>query len=69
MDVVPKVIVGGNGSSNGQGSSVMEALLTMMLSDKMLGSVASMTPPAQDPKVAAVREKLVASLENGRSHA
>lgn len=68
VDVVPKVIVGGNGSSNGQGSSVMEALLTMMLSDKMLGSVASMTPPAQDPKVAAVREKLVASLENGRSH-
>ncbi|MFO0785601.1 MAG: SPFH domain-containing protein [Phycisphaerales bacterium] len=64
VDVVPKVIVGGN-ASGGQGSNVMESLLTMMLSEKMLGNVAAMQPGPQDPKVAAVRERLVKSLENG----
>ncbi|MBS0189340.1 MAG: flotillin family protein [Planctomycetes bacterium] len=62
VDVVPKVIVGGNGSGGQQGGNIMEALLTMMLSDKMLGNAAAVQPGPQDPKIAAVREKLVKSL-------
>jgi uncharacterized membrane protein YqiK len=36
VDVVPRVVVSGNGSENGaSGSSIMEGLLTLLLSDKL----------------------------------
>jgi len=69
VDVVPKVIVGGNGTNGQQSGNIMEALLTMMLSDKMLGNVTAVQPGPQDPKITAVRERLIKSLENGKAHA
>ena len=61
VDVVPKIIVGGNPGPDGRGSSgnVMEALLTMMLSDKMLAMThsASLEPPK--PEVIAMRDQIL----------
>ncbi len=35
VDVVPRVVVGGGGESGASGSSIMEGLLTLLLSDKL----------------------------------
>lgn len=57
VDVVPKIVIGGQ---NGQGGgNVMEALLTLMLSEKMgpaLGQVAAATE--RSPEVEALRATL-----------
>lgn len=67
VDVVPKIVIGGgaaggggpNGSSGSSGSSVMEALLTMMLSEKMLGQAAAAPSGPADPRVLAMREQIL----------
>jgi uncharacterized membrane protein YqiK len=66
VDVVPKIVIGGNGGSTGDGKTggamtgnVMEGLLAMMLSDKMLAitSEAGKQPPR--PEVEALRRQIM----------
>ena len=66
LDVVPKVMISG-ASGTGQQGSVFEALLALMLSDKVGESVKEM--PARDPRLDhardAIRERLVGTLGDG----
>jgi len=67
VDVVPRVVVSGN-SSNGESgsanSSIMEALLTMLLSDRFgaLASEASQSP--RSAQAEAMREQIRKDMEN-----
>ena len=62
LDVVPKVMISG-AQGGGQGS-VFEALLALMLSDKLAGTIKDQ--PARDPRLDetrdAIRDGLVATL-------
>jgi uncharacterized membrane protein YqiK len=70
-DVVPKIVMGGG--STGQGS-IMEAMLTMLLSDRLM-QAASTPGAAAGPEVAAIKGQILASVArkevngNGASHA
>jgi len=68
VDVVPKIVIGGGAGANGNGQSgggstsgnVMEALLAMLLSDKIgaeLGSAAAATTP-RNPQAERIRSEL-----------
>ncbi|MBI3547592.1 MAG: flotillin family protein [Elusimicrobia bacterium] len=64
VDLVPKVVVGG-GSGDGKmgaGGSVMEALLTMLLSEKLGAGVQAQTPQPKDPAVEAMRRRIKDSM-------
>ncbi len=64
VDVVPRVVVGGNNSEGGSTSSnVMEGLLTMLLSDRFsaLANEASKTP--RSPEADALREQIRKDME------
>ena len=72
VDIVPKVVIGrgrdghdgsGEGSGSPIGGSVLEALLTILLSEKMGIEVAGTTQPS--PAAAAVREELQRRLAAG----
>ena len=70
MDVVPKIVIGGqsgpNGSGGGQSGNVMEALLAMLLSDKIgadLGAAGAALP--RNPQA----ERLRADLGRGLTDA
>jgi uncharacterized membrane protein YqiK len=71
VDVVPKIVIGGgsgSGSGGMGGSNVLEALLTLMLSEKM-GEAVVTSEPAR-PEVEALRAKVrseVGSRLNGAS--
>jgi uncharacterized membrane protein YqiK len=67
VDVVPRVVVSGNGKGDGEGgtanSSIMEALLTMLLSDRF-GALANKT--SQSPRSAqaeSLREQIRKDME------
>jgi uncharacterized membrane protein YqiK len=69
VEVVPRVLV--NGGANGQGSSVLETLLAMLMSDK-LGEASGPEPAApRTPEMDAfrnrVRDGLLAQLKNGQA--
>ncbi len=58
VDVVPKVVIGGSGSAGGgtgQGN-VMEALLTMLMSEKMGVAVGALAP--RNPQAEELRKKI-----------
>ena len=56
VDVVPRVVVSGGGGENGAtGSSIMEGLLTLLLSDKLGLEVNGETPRAQPGSRTAAR--------------
>jgi hypothetical protein len=59
VDVVPRVVVGGQGT---QGSSVLETLLAMMLSDKLGEGEAKANGAPAKPEVAMFRDKVRASV-------
>jgi uncharacterized membrane protein YqiK len=68
VDVVPKILIGAGAGSNGNGSgpasgNVMEALLAMLLSDKLSGELAAGSM-ARNPAADALRKQI---LEPGRS--
>jgi uncharacterized membrane protein YqiK len=70
-DVVPKIVMGGGGAGGGQGS-VMETLLTMLLSDRMLQMTSQPGAPA-GPEVAAIKGQILQSARkpltaNGVGH-
>jgi uncharacterized membrane protein YqiK len=64
VDVVPRVVVGGNNSEGGSTTSnVMEGLLTMLLSDRFsaMANEASKTP--RSPEADALREQIRKDME------
>ena len=65
VDVVPKIVVGGGSGEMGMGggSNVLEALLTLMLSEKM-GDVVKESQPAR-AEVEAMRAKVRKEVGNG----
>ena len=69
VDVVPKMVVGGHGDGNGVtgGSSMMEALLAMLLSDRLggLGGAQVASPRSQEAVV--LRADIAKALEKKKS--
>jgi uncharacterized membrane protein YqiK len=75
VDVVPKIVIGGrdggdgaDGSFTPAGGSVLEALLALLLSEKIgaeVGGSAVQSPPSE--AAATVREELRRQLESGRA--
>ena len=59
VDVVPKIVMGGKGDGSG-GTSVLETLLALLLSDRMGEPVSSGTGPR--PEVEALRNQIRQSL-------
>jgi uncharacterized membrane protein YqiK len=58
IDVVPRILIGGSGGNGGTGpqGSLLEALLALMLSDRMGDQV--MTDKQRDPTATALRDEL-----------
>jgi uncharacterized membrane protein YqiK len=73
VDVVPRVVVGSGGrDGNGDGGSpatgnVMQALLTLLLSEKVGADVAAPSTP-RSAEAEAVRKKIRDGLESGNQH-
>jgi len=69
VDVVPRVVVGGgNGESGASGSSIMEGLLTLMLSEK-LGTPVDGARRERSPESEKLREEIRQTLmekKNGK---
>jgi len=57
VDVVPKIVVGGGAAGGQGGSSLLEALLAMVLSDKLADGVRSGEAP-RDPRMEAYRDQV-----------
>ena len=63
VDVVPRVVISGNGSENGaSSSSVMEGLLTLLLSDKLDLDVTGETTKVQSQDADRLRNEIRQSL-------
>lgn len=64
VDVVPKIVIGaGNGTGpGGSGGNVMEALLTLLLSDR-LGLANGLTANARSPQAESMRNAVLASMK------
>jgi len=69
VDVVPRVVVGGGGhDGNGGGQltgNVMQALLTLLLSEKMGGDASAPTTP-RSAEAEAVRRQIREGMEDGK---
>lgn len=65
VDVVPRVVVGGGNSEKGGGQSanIMEALLTMLLSDRFGGLANDGGKTQRSPDVEAMREKILKDMQ------
>ena len=69
VDVVPRVVVsGGSGENGASGSSIMEGLLTLLLSDKLNLSVTANSTRERNPEVERLRNEIRQSmLEKGNT--
>jgi uncharacterized membrane protein YqiK len=68
VDVVPRIVIGGSGASaNGSttSTSLMDGLLTMLLSDKLGAGIAADVARPRSPAAEALRRKVEATLVNG----
>ncbi len=66
VDVVPRVVVGGTGEGGG-GSSLMEGLLAMLLSDRLGASaLGERGSAARSPEVEALRSQIRENLQTSR---
>ncbi|MCZ2121947.1 MAG: hypothetical protein LC108_06765 [Anaerolineales bacterium] len=63
VDVVPRVVVGGSGENGGQSSNIMEALLTMLLSDRFGALSKEGGSTQRSPDVEAMREKILKDMQ------
>jgi uncharacterized membrane protein YqiK len=65
VDVVPRVVVGGNNAEGGSTSAnVMEGLLTMLLSDRFSALANESSQTKRSPEADAIREKIRKDMEN-----
>jgi uncharacterized membrane protein YqiK len=62
VDVVPRVVVGGGGENGASGSSIMEGLLTLLLSDKLNLSVTGESTKERNPEVDRLRNEIRQSM-------
>ncbi|HTR49256.1 MAG TPA: SPFH domain-containing protein [Kofleriaceae bacterium] len=67
IDVVPKVMIQGNGASGSAQGSVFESLLALMLSERIADKSKDLAPrdPRLDKTRDAIRDSLMATLTNG----
>jgi hypothetical protein len=69
VDVVPRVVVGGGHDGNGGGGAmtgnVMQALLTLLLSEKVSGD-ATAPPTARSAEAEAIRRQIREGMEDGK---
>jgi hypothetical protein len=68
VDVVPRVVVGGGHDGNGGGvatSNVMQALLTLLLSEK-IGGDAGAPSTARSAEAEAIRRQIREGMEDGK---
>ncbi|MBP8137455.1 MAG: flotillin family protein [Candidatus Eisenbacteria bacterium] len=66
VDVVPRVVVGGGGSEGGGASgNVMEALLTMLLSEKMGNDLVGAAAGARSAEAAEMRDNIRKGMSEG----
>jgi len=64
VDVVPRVVVGGGGKEGGvTSSSIMEGLLTLLLSEKMGVNLSSQPSAPRSPEAEALREQIRQSMQ------
>ena len=64
VDVVPRVVVGGNNSEGGSSTSnVMEGLLTMLLSDRFSAMANEASKTQRSPEADALREQIRKDME------
>jgi uncharacterized membrane protein YqiK len=59
VDVVPRIVVG---SQNGQGSGILETLLTMVMSDKFAADTVLSAAPKRSPETEALRNQIRAEV-------
>jgi uncharacterized membrane protein YqiK len=62
VDVVPRVVVGGGGTGQGGTGSVMEGLLTLLLSDKLGVNLQSQAGGTRSAEAEALREQIRQSM-------
>ena len=63
VDVVPRVVVGGAGAEGGAtGSSIMEGLLTLLLSDKLNLEVSAAAKTARNEETEKLKAEIMRSL-------
>ncbi|NMD27862.1 MAG: hypothetical protein GYA81_07860 [Chloroflexi bacterium] len=63
VDVVPRVVVGASGSEGGAtGSSIMEGLLTLLLSDKLNLEVSAAAKTARNEETEKLKAEIMRSL-------
>jgi uncharacterized membrane protein YqiK len=71
VDVVPRVVVSGGGKGDGEGgsstSSIMEALLTMLLSDRFGAMAQEAERAPRSPEAEALREQIRKDMQNKAS--
>ena len=67
VDVVPKILIGNQGGNDNQGTgSVLEALLTLLLSEKLGEKLPLRENSARNPQAEAMRNQIRQRLETGK---
>ena len=65
VDVVPRIMVSGGGGEGGSASgSIMEALLTMLLSDRYSSLAGEASNVDRSPEAEALRQQIYQSMKN-----
>lgn len=66
VDVVPKILIGGQNGNSTQGTgSVLEALLTLLLSDRLGEKISAQPSVAKNPEAEILRNQMLQKLKKG----